>query len=299
MRRVSVVLARDFGRDDRGLGRLHLDRREAGQRRTGLELGQLAACRIGSLRRRQWRRARGEKQQRGGDAQRATPQLAVRDAARLVDERRAGGIAGGGTCREPGDGRPPGCHHGERLGEAIRPLERCGERADQCRGGVDAIEQVAHQLTEESYPPGQRILRQGFSGTGFYVILDGEVAIRIDGEERARLSKGDFFGEMSVLLGKPASAGPQKLKAGTVVDKTYLESMPREQWLEIRLQDDEAFIRQVSGINYNTPDTGWEAGYEGGPWSAQLAVTRGTAGGPAATVPSAKNTPPWQGHIKN
>jgi hypothetical protein len=48
----------------------------------------------------------------------------------------------------------------------------------------------------------------------------------------------------------------------------------------LRLQDDEAFIRQVSGINFNTPDTGWEAGFEQGPWTAQLAVTRGTAGGP-------------------
>jgi CRP-like cAMP-binding protein len=68
------------------------------------------------------------------------------------------------------------------------------------------IEQVAHKMSEESYPSGQRILRQGFSGTGFYVILDGEVAIRIDGEERARLAKGDFFGEMSVLLGEPPVA---------------------------------------------------------------------------------------------
>jgi hypothetical protein len=48
----------------------------------------------------------------------------------------------------------------------------------------------------------------------------------------------------------------------------------------LRLQDDDAFIRQVGGINYNTPDTGWELGYEAGKWSAQLAVTRGTAGGP-------------------
>lgn len=48
----------------------------------------------------------------------------------------------------------------------------------------------------------------------------------------------------------------------------------------LRLQDDEAFIRQVSGINFNTPDTGWEIGYEGGAWTAQLAITRGTAGGP-------------------
>ena len=47
-----------------------------------------------------------------------------------------------------------------------------------------------------------------------------------------------------------------------------------------RVQDDDAFIRQVTGINYNTPDTGVEFGLEQGKWSAQLAVTRGTAGGP-------------------
>ncbi|MEP7159435.1 MAG: cyclic nucleotide-binding domain-containing protein, partial [Chloroflexota bacterium] len=65
------------------------------------------------------------------------------------------------------------------------------------------LEQVAHKMTEEAYPVGQRILRQGFTGTGFYVILDGEVAVKIDGEERAKLGKGDFFGEMSILLGEP------------------------------------------------------------------------------------------------
>ena len=68
------------------------------------------------------------------------------------------------------------------------------------------LEQVAHKMTEESYPVGQRILRQGFTGTGFYVILDGEVAVKIDGEERARLQKGEFFGEMSILLGEPPVA---------------------------------------------------------------------------------------------
>jgi CRP-like cAMP-binding protein len=68
------------------------------------------------------------------------------------------------------------------------------------------LEAVAHKMTEESYPTGQRILRQGFTGTGFYVIVDGEVAVRIDGNEIARLGKGDFFGEMSILLGEPPNA---------------------------------------------------------------------------------------------
>ena len=48
----------------------------------------------------------------------------------------------------------------------------------------------------------------------------------------------------------------------------------------LRLQDDGAFIRQVSGVNFNTPDTGWEINLEQGAWTAQFAVTRGTAGGP-------------------
>jgi CRP-like cAMP-binding protein len=68
--------------------------------------------------------------------------------------------------------------------------------------GRPQLTAVAHTFTEESFAPGQRILRQGFQGTGFYVILDGEVEVRIDGEERARLGKGDFFGETSVLLGE-------------------------------------------------------------------------------------------------
>ena len=64
------------------------------------------------------------------------------------------------------------------------------------------LEAVAHTLEEEWFTGGQRILRQGFSGTGFYVIVEGEAAVRVDGEDRATLSRGDFFGEVSILLGE-------------------------------------------------------------------------------------------------
>lgn len=46
-----------------------------------------------------------------------------------------------------------------------------------------------------------------------------------------------------------------------------------------RLQDDTAFVRQITGINFDSPDHGVELGLELPRWSAQLAVTNGTAGG--------------------
>lgn len=72
--------------------------------------------------------------------------------------------------------------------------------------GRPQLTAVAHTFSEESYPPGQRLLRQGFTGTGFYVILDGEVSVGIDGDERVRLGRGEFFGEMSIILGEPPVA---------------------------------------------------------------------------------------------
>ena len=68
------------------------------------------------------------------------------------------------------------------------------------------LQEVAHTFEEEWFSPGQRILRQGFTGAGFYVIIDGEATVRIHGSDRARLSRGDFFGEMSLLLGEPPVA---------------------------------------------------------------------------------------------
>jgi CRP-like cAMP-binding protein len=65
---------------------------------------------------------------------------------------------------------------------------------------------VAHTMSEESFAAGQRVLRQGFSGSGFFIILEGEVVVRVDGGDVATLGKGDFFGEISLLLGEPPVA---------------------------------------------------------------------------------------------
>lgn len=68
------------------------------------------------------------------------------------------------------------------------------------------LQQVAHTFEEAVYPEGERILRQGLTGSGFFIILDGEAAIVVDGEQRATLGRGEFFGEVSILLGEPPVA---------------------------------------------------------------------------------------------
>jgi CRP-like cAMP-binding protein len=68
------------------------------------------------------------------------------------------------------------------------------------------LEGVAHTFEEEEYSAGQRIVRQGFAGAGFCVLIEGEVSVAVDGQERARLARGDFFGEISLLLGEPPVA---------------------------------------------------------------------------------------------
>ena len=47
----------------------------------------------------------------------------------------------------------------------------------------------------------------------------------------------------------------------------------------LRLQDDSAFVRLASGVNFTVPDRGIQAGYERGGWSTQLAITNGSGGG--------------------
>ncbi len=65
------------------------------------------------------------------------------------------------------------------------------------------LDLIARVFEEAWFGEGERVLRQGLTGAGFYIILDGSAAIRVDGVDRATLRPGDFFGEISCLLGVP------------------------------------------------------------------------------------------------
>ena len=68
------------------------------------------------------------------------------------------------------------------------------------------LEAIAHRCDERSFASGEWIIRQGDPRSDVYLIVDGEVVVVIDDEDRRLLSKGSFFGEVSVLLGEAATA---------------------------------------------------------------------------------------------
>ncbi|GAC1473186.1 MAG: hypothetical protein PVSMB3_07770 [Candidatus Dormibacteraceae bacterium] len=68
------------------------------------------------------------------------------------------------------------------------------------------LEHVAGNADEVDVKAGQKLTTQGRPGDSFYVILDGEAEVEIDGESRRILKAGDFFGEISMLDRGPATA---------------------------------------------------------------------------------------------
>ena len=74
--------------------------------------------------------------------------------------------------------------------------------------GVDpeGLAMVAQRMVEVDFPKDHVIARQGEVGTGFFLVASGSVRVVRDGETLATIGPGDFFGELSVLDGRPRVA---------------------------------------------------------------------------------------------
>ena len=75
---------------------------------------------------------------------------------------------------------------------------------------------------EVEFPPGRVIAREGQTGVGLHVVLEGETKVEVGGRTRRRLGPGAFFGEIAVLDGGPRSA--------TVVAETPVRTFVIPEW---------------------------------------------------------------------
>lgn len=80
--------------------------------------------------------------------------------------------------------------------------------------GRKELEFLASRTDEVSIKAGETLIKQGEPADSFFVLLEGEAGVSIDGNARPTLGPGDFFGEISMLDRGPATA--------TVVARTPL-----------------------------------------------------------------------------
>ncbi|HXH97605.1 MAG TPA: cyclic nucleotide-binding domain-containing protein, partial [Gaiellaceae bacterium] len=61
------------------------------------------------------------------------------------------------------------------------------------------LEQIAPLFKERRFAEGETVIKEGSGGAAFYLIQSGEAAVTIEGEYRATLGGGDYFGEVALL----------------------------------------------------------------------------------------------------
>jgi hypothetical protein len=103
-------------------------------------------------------------------------------------------------------------------------------------------------------------------------------------EGRAYLELAAIPGRLSVYLDQRVAPGTSENMEANVrwwlkENAWYVKAGRMYLPFGYRLEDDNAFVRQLSGVNMQAPDEGVEVGAEFGNWSAQLAVSNGAGGG--------------------
>jgi hypothetical protein len=166
-----------------------------------------------------------------------------------------------------------------------------------------------------------RVEEEPWSGMlGRYVAIGGNLRANFDHvdvpdqDERSAfdVAEGRIFVEASVIPGRLSVYVDEQLAPGDADNREanvrlwlregtwYVKAGKMYLPFGWRLEDDNAFVRQVSGINMTTADDAVEVGLEYGAWSAQLAVSNGTAGGPELdngkqlTLRAAHVRPTWR-----
>jgi CRP/FNR family cyclic AMP-dependent transcriptional regulator len=78
-----------------------------------------------------------------------------------------------------------------------------------------------------THAAGSTLAREGESGLGFFLILDGVASVAVGDKPRKKLGQGDFFGEISLLDQGPRTA--------TVVAQTPVTTFGLTAWVFKRL----------------------------------------------------------------
>ena len=121
----------------------------------------------------------------------------------------------------------------DRYEVAARIRASAAERAELASlpffRGLDALEldRIAQRLVTRHVPAGQTVLSEGDPGDRYYIVRDGQAEVSMGGGVIRRLARGDGFGELAILLGRPRTA------TVTAATDLVLAGLGREDFLRL------------------------------------------------------------------
>jgi CRP/FNR family transcriptional regulator, cyclic AMP receptor protein len=65
--------------------------------------------------------------------------------------------------------------------------------------GDRELEKLAGHFKERTFPEGSAVTMEGGTGTGFFVVVEGNATVSVSGEQRGTLGPGDSFGEIALV----------------------------------------------------------------------------------------------------
>ena len=77
--------------------------------------------------------------------------------------------------------------------------------------------QPLEESLKQKFLPDEYIFKQGEKGNKAYLLLDGRVAIEVNGKKVSEISEMEIFGEMSLILNKTRTASVKVLKPSIVL----------------------------------------------------------------------------------
>ena len=91
------------------------------------------------------------------------------------------------------------------------------------------LEGLAETMSERQVDAGKDIVTQGSGGVAFFLLIEGNATVIVDGEDRRQLGPGDHFGEIALIV--PDAPRTSTVRADSEVRMAALTAWNFKPWV--------------------------------------------------------------------
>jgi CRP-like cAMP-binding protein len=124
---------------------------------------------------------------------------------------------------------------GSRKDSKLAALKTVPLFAGLSRSQLAAVGRIADEL---DLPAGRTLITEGASGRQFFVLLEGQADVRRGRRKINTLAAGDFFGEISLISKRPATATvttTEPARVGVITARNFLQLLRTSPAIQLKV----------------------------------------------------------------